>query len=254
MGRQVIDITGKKFTRLTAIKKVSVHPTRNCHVWEFICDCGNTVTACKIDVSVGKTKSCGCFGKDLIKERNYKHGNSVRGKKTKAYDSWAHMVQRCTNPNNKDYSNYGGKGLKIQEGWADDFSKFLAYVGDCPNENERWSLGRIDNDIGYVIGNVRWETDEQQARNRGMSSNNTTGHTGVHILRTRGWNYYVARADGRCGERKQKIFSWKIYGQEEALRLAIETRAAMILELNQQGAGYADNHGLPSNKGAAQWK
>lgn len=250
MGRQVIDITGKKFNRLTAIKRVGTHPTRNVHIWEFMCDCGNIVNVCKSDAMHSAVKSCGCLNSERTRDRNYKHGNSIRGKKTKAYTSWVHMVQRCTNPKNKDYPNYGGKGLKIEEDWVKDFSKFLEHIGDCPNEDERWSLGRIDNNVGYVVGNVRWETDEQQARNKGMSSKNTTGHTGVHILKLGDLKYYVARVQRRDGGRKQKVFSWKIYGQEEALRLAIETRAAMILELNQQGAGYADNHGLPSNKGA----
>jgi len=251
MGSRAIDIAGKKFNRLTAIKRVGTHPTRNVHIWEFMCDCGNIVNVCKSDAMYSAVKSCGCLNSELTKERNYKHGNGIRGKKTKAYRSWAHMIQRCTNPKNKDYPNYGGKGLKIEEDWVKDFSKFLEHIGDCPNEDERWSLGRIDNNVGYVVGNVRWETDTQQNRNKGMNSNNKTGYTGVHILQLGDLKYYVARVQDIDGKRKQKTFSWKIYGQEEALRLAVEARREMILELNKQCAGYAENHGISSNKGVS---
>ena len=47
-------------------------------------------------------------GNRLMNIKN-KHGLA---KKTKLYGRWVMMKQRCYNPNNKDYYNYGARGIK----------------------------------------------------------------------------------------------------------------------------------------------
>lgn len=48
--------------------------------------------------------------------------------------------------------------------WQESFTTFLEYVGSCPSKNH--SLERINNDMGYFPGNVKWATKKEQSRNR----------------------------------------------------------------------------------------
>lgn len=82
-------------------------------------------------------------------------------------EAWNSMIQRCHNPNNVGYRNYGGRGIAVCEEWRckeHGFSRFLAHVG--PKPFAEYSLDRIDNSRGYEPGNVRWTDIETQNRNR----------------------------------------------------------------------------------------
>lgn len=107
-----------------------------------------------------------------IREANRKHLENARKKrkpthglsKTAEYTIWDAMIQRCTNPNNVSYQNYGGRGIRVHDEWIGPggFLKFFACLG---RRSPRYTLGRIDNDGNYEPGNVRWETRMQQMRN-----------------------------------------------------------------------------------------
>src|SRR4051812_21790038 len=51
------------------------------------------------------------------------HGSAKEGR-TRTYNSWDNMVQRCTNPNRPEYEFYGGRGITVCEHWR-DFANFL---------------------------------------------------------------------------------------------------------------------------------
>lgn len=59
LGR--LEITGKKFNKLTATKYS--HSSGGKSFWEFDCDCGNVTIARASFVKNGITESCGCLGK-----------------------------------------------------------------------------------------------------------------------------------------------------------------------------------------------
>jgi len=82
--------------------------------------------------------------------------------RTPTYKSWDSMKQRCSNPQDKDYVRYGGRGITVHPAWL-DFQVFLKELGLRP---KGLTLGRIDNSLGYGPGNCRWETPEQQGNNR----------------------------------------------------------------------------------------
>jgi hypothetical protein len=84
--------------------------------------------------------------------------------KTPEYQCWAGIKDRCTNPNCADYPDWGGRGIGIASEWRNDFAAFLFHIG--PRPSPRHSIDRIDNDLGYVPGNVRWGTPSQQIANR----------------------------------------------------------------------------------------
>jgi len=71
------------------------------------------------------------------------------------------MVQRCINPNDAEFKNYGARGITVCERWR-DFRGFLSDMGEKPSDR---SLERVDNRNGYEPGNCVWATSQQQSRN-----------------------------------------------------------------------------------------
>lgn len=82
---------------------------------------------------------------------------------TSEYHSWRSMIDRCLNPKNKSYHNYGGRGILLTPEWL-VFEKFLADIG--PKPEPRYQLERIDNEKGYYPGNVRWATPSENRCNQ----------------------------------------------------------------------------------------
>ena len=87
------------------------------------------------------------------------HGMSQA--KSGLYRVWGNIVQRCTNPNNPAYHNYGGRGVTLCARWR-EFENFLV---DLVEQPEGMTLDRIDNDRGYEPNNVRWVTKADNTRN-----------------------------------------------------------------------------------------
>lgn len=92
------------------------------------------------------------------------HGETRAGSWSPEYRAWFCMKQRCFNPKSSSYERYGLRGITVHPAWVDNFAAFLSHVGRRPSPSH--SLDRIDNECGYVPGNVRWATDREQARNR----------------------------------------------------------------------------------------
>lgn len=76
----------------------------------------------------------------------------IDGKQTPTYRCWASIKQRCLNPGNSRYSNYGARGVKIYNSWL-DFENFYADMGTKPNG---LTLVRIDEDGDFEPGNCYW--------------------------------------------------------------------------------------------------
>lgn len=78
-----IDITGKKYNRLTVINRVANHGDKT--TWLCKCDCGNFCSVYGQYLKSGKTKSCGCYQKEQARENRLTHGRTDRVNNKKEY-------------------------------------------------------------------------------------------------------------------------------------------------------------------------
>lgn len=155
-GSVLKDITGEIHGRLTIIGFAGMAPNR-VSVWHAKCECGNEIEVRKSNLHKDKktgrpnTVSCGCHKRDIQKARLTTHGDSAY--KTKEYNCWQNMHQRCSNPKNKRYISYGAKGVKVCPQWF-SYEDFLNDVGRAPYEKA--CIDRIDPYGNYEPSNVRW--------------------------------------------------------------------------------------------------
>lgn len=149
---KVTDLTRQRFGRLRVVEFAgSRHVGARFRLaWLCVCDCGATLVALGENLKRGNTVSCGCS----------KQTHGMTG--TPEFSAWHNIWQRCSNPSNRRYSTYGGRGIGICERWR-SFEKFFADMGSRPSPKH--TLDRIDNDKGYDPSNCRWATNLEQAQN-----------------------------------------------------------------------------------------
>ena len=162
-----IDLTGQKFNRLTVIKREYRNKSKQ-SCWKCFCDCGNSAIVSGLHLKNGNTKSCGCLHDELasiLGKKQATHGFSRKGHHHKTYDVWTGMKQRCYNPKQAKYKNYGGRGITICNEWLHDFQTFYDWA-ILNGFSDGLSIDRIDNDGNYEPTNCRWATVTVQNNNR----------------------------------------------------------------------------------------
>lgn len=87
-----------------------------------------------------------------------------RSQQPPEYVTWTDMKQRCENPRNKEYANYGGRGITACPEWRKDFHRFLADMG--PRPGPKYTLERKDINGPYCLSNCRWASNNEQQNNK----------------------------------------------------------------------------------------
>ena len=172
VNMRCVDLTGKRFKRLTVIKRV-YREDSNLVYWLCKCDCGNKKEVRADSLKNGSTQSCGCYAKELAT----KHGLSHHP----LYSIYNSMKERTTNKNIADYKYYGDRGIKVCKEWENDFMKFYNWAIDNGYKNGL-SIDRIDVNGDYEPSNCRWSTAKEQCNNRGSNINITIGNATKSLM------------------------------------------------------------------------
>ena len=176
------------------------------------CYCGKSWECSSSLIKTGRTKSCGC---QKINTLGIKHGLY----NNRFYATWNNIFKRCTNPKNKDYKDYGGRGITVCEEWL-DVTIFIAWCESTHPNMEGYTLDRIDNDKGYNPENCRWADRSTQSINQRIQKNNKSGVVGVHYYKGNvKWVAYISVTNTR-----------KHIGYFDSIEEAVQARDQYILD------------------------
>lgn len=137
---------------------------------------------------------------------------------TPEHMAWKEMKARCYRKSKPGYECYGGRGIGVCREWRSSFTAFFEYMGPRPGKG--YSLDRINSDLGYEPGNVRWA--DQTTQNRNFSDRKSPlGVRGVRLLRGRYYaNIHVNRRqialggfdnffDAVCARKSAELSLWE---------------------------------------------
>jgi hypothetical protein len=186
-------LRGARFGLLVVLRKTRHEAGRDW--WLCLCDCGVEKEIIGKSLRAGLTKSCGCGVVRSARERKTTHGLW----RHPLYKTWKNIGDRCRNPRNKHFKDYGGRGIVVLFDGPSDFILWALAAGWVPG----LTIDRRDNDGPYSRDNCRIADAATQARNTRANRLVTVAGRSVcfkdacHLL---GVNYHTAMSRLKRGQ------------------------------------------------------
>lgn len=146
------NLIGQKYSGFTVVAPADSHGGHK--YWKCICDCGREKVVRGSHLVIGNVKPCECTSS------NRGHGSRT----SRLYAIWNNMKQRCNNPKNAGYPDYGDRGITVCEEWNSSFETFRDWAL-ANGYQDHLTLDRKDNDGSYNPKNCWWATPKEQANN-----------------------------------------------------------------------------------------
>lgn len=164
-----LNLLGKRFDRLVVIDTIVNSRTESGKkvdgpTWLCLCDCGNHVAKRASDLMRQKWLGCKKCESITRAQTHLKHGDARGGigGKTRLYNVWKGMWQRCSDPSHVGWKLYGGRGITICQGWT-DFSAFRTWA-ESSGYAHGLTIDRRDSDGDYSPDNCEWITRSENGR------------------------------------------------------------------------------------------
>lgn len=146
------NMIGKKYglltiTKFLGIKYGGLTSKRKIKLVECKCECGKILEVNYRDVLTNNTFSCG----SPAHRKNYVNGKTNHS----LYSRWRKMLDRCYNPNSKNYKRYGLRGIKVCEQWKNSYAEFYQWAIKN-NYSRNLDIDRINNNGNYEPQNCRF--------------------------------------------------------------------------------------------------
>ena len=168
LNGRIADLAGRRYGRLTVLSYTGTNTKKHNARWFCQCDCGTKCVVSNKSLGEG-TKSCGCLQREHVAAQST-HGETKGGTVTSEYRIFKNMHQRCANPNNPSWKDYGGRGIKVCERWTygeDGKSAYECFLADMRRKPTQWhSIDRIEVNGNYEPDNCKWATRKEQNDNR----------------------------------------------------------------------------------------
>lgn len=161
-----LNIQGKRFGKLTAIRWTGNRNKDGKYLWLCKCDCGNERIVPASFLVANQVMSCKSCRKTTIIETNHKRkGTRLKTPKERLYRIWRNMNYRCISPHAVNYKYYGGKGVSVCEEWRHNYKAFQEWAL-LNGYNDSLQIDRIDFNGNYSPQNCRWVTISEQSINK----------------------------------------------------------------------------------------